>query len=189
MSILHELQRVADLYALGAASIQQVMRVAAVDHATETALRNQVNSLAKRLSESNEQNKALRLRNSCLLEHLQRLAEPQDIGIPLSSDAPSAVAVHAAVSRVTGASVEALRGRARPAALARARCLGWLACRRVWPEVSLPEMGRMFGRDHTTILHSLRRGAERMKTDPEFVSDFQAVVNQLADNPGREAAE
>ncbi len=43
---------------------------------------------------------------------------------------------------------------------------------------SLPDIGRRFGgRDHTTVLHSVRRIEERMKTDPD-VAGIVAIISK-----------
>jgi hypothetical protein len=45
---------------------------------------------------------------------------------------------------------------------------------------SLPEIGRFFGgRDHATVLHSVRRVDERMQRDPEFADEVMFLWNKL----------
>lgn len=45
---------------------------------------------------------------------------------------------------------------------------------------SMPEIGRQFGnRDHTTVLHGVRRMEERRATDPEFASEIEQLRSAL----------
>lgn len=59
------------------------------------------------------------------------------------------------VAQEEGLTVDDLKGvgRSKPLALARQRAM-WLIAQRT--SLSLPQIGRLFGRDHTTALHSLR---------------------------------
>jgi len=46
---------------------------------------------------------------------------------------------------------------------------------------SLPEIGRRFGnRDHTTILHSVRKIAALVKIDPELSDEIESIKAELA---------
>lgn len=59
------------------------------------------------------------------------------------------------VTTVTGVSVEAMLGRCRMARISDARQRLWASLWRMgW---SIGELGRVFDRDHTTIMHGLRR--------------------------------
>lgn len=61
----------------------------------------------------------------------------------------------ASVTAVTGVSVEAMLGRSRVARVSDARQRLWAALWRAgW---SIGEIGRTLGRDHTTVMHGLRR--------------------------------
>jgi hypothetical protein len=45
---------------------------------------------------------------------------------------------------------------------------------------SLPEIGRRFGgRDHTTVLHGVRRVAKLMQTDPKIANDIESILIKL----------
>lgn len=59
------------------------------------------------------------------------------------------------VAQEEGLTVDDLKGvgRSKPLALARQRAM-WLIAQRT--SLSLPQIGRLFGRDHTTALHSIR---------------------------------
>lgn len=64
-------------------------------------------------------------------------------------------AIASAVECATGVSIAALRGRSRRQLPARARMLAMYLARELTP-LSLPQIGRHFGRDHTTVLHACR---------------------------------
>lgn len=54
----------------------------------------------------------------------------------------------------------------------------WLICliKRLRPDFSLPRMGRMFGgRDHTTIMHTLRKNVPR----PRWSRDYSREITRL----------
>lgn len=55
-----------------------------------------------------------------------------------------------------GLSIADLQGPARDAATVRARRDALAAVVEAYPDLSLPQLGRLFEQDHTTILHSLR---------------------------------
>ena len=45
---------------------------------------------------------------------------------------------------------------------------------------STPQIGRQFGdRDHSTVLHAIRKVDERIKSDPEFASEVQLIRTRL----------
>jgi chromosomal replication initiator protein len=45
---------------------------------------------------------------------------------------------------------------------------------------SLPDIGRRFGgRDHTTVLHAVRRIEELKQTDAQLAGDLEALVRKL----------
>jgi chromosomal replication initiator protein len=47
---------------------------------------------------------------------------------------------------------------------------------------SLPDIGRRFGgRDHTTVLHAVRRIAARIKVDPETATLVETIKAQVAE--------
>ena len=53
-------------------------------------------------------------------------------------------------------------------------------------EASLPAIGAAFGgRNHTTVLHAVRRTEERVRTDPEAREAVRGLTELLrADRPG-----
>lgn len=44
---------------------------------------------------------------------------------------------------------------------------------------SLPEIGRCFGRDHTTVLHAVRRIAALIETDKQVAADVAVLMAKL----------
>jgi chromosomal replication initiator protein len=45
---------------------------------------------------------------------------------------------------------------------------------------SLPEIGRKFGgKDHTTVMHAVKRVEELMSTDAEFAQDLELLSKML----------
>jgi chromosomal replication initiation ATPase DnaA len=60
------------------------------------------------------------------------------------------------VSVATGISIRGIMSRARSKSVARARQLAMRRLYDVGPEWSMPRVGRVFERDHTTVLHALR---------------------------------
>ncbi len=54
---------------------------------------------------------------------------------------------------------------------------------REYTQESLPSIGRSFGgRNHTTVMHAVRRTAERLRTDPEAFRAVQELTARLTDS-------
>lgn len=68
----------------------------------------------------------------------------------------------------------------RSARIARIRQIAYYLCR-TFTTRSLPEIGRAFHRDHTTILHGVRKIASLRKTDALLDSDLSQLETRLAD--------
>ena len=63
--------------------------------------------------------------------------------------------------------------------IARPRQIAMYLAKQLTPR-SLPEIGRRFGgRDHTTIMHGVRRIEELMTTDSQMADDLQLLRRQL----------
>jgi chromosomal replication initiator protein len=45
---------------------------------------------------------------------------------------------------------------------------------------SLPEIGRAFGKDHTTVLHACRKVAELRKDDSRVREDYENLMRKLS---------
>jgi chromosomal replication initiator protein len=72
-----------------------------------------------------------------------------------------------------------LIGPKRLRTIARPRQIAMYLAKQLTPR-SLPEIGRRFGgRDHTTIMHGVRRIEELMTTDSQMADDLQLLRRQL----------
>jgi chromosomal replication initiator protein len=60
-----------------------------------------------------------------------------------------------------------LKGRNSSKAIARPRQIAMFLCRTL-TDASLPQIGKRFGRDHSTVVHSIRKVEGQCKTDREF---------------------
>ena len=70
-------------------------------------------------------------------------------------------------------------GPSRARNVARPRQMAMYLCKKLTTR-SLPEIGRKFGkRDHTTILHGVRRIEELMATDSQIAEDAEILRRQL----------
>jgi chromosomal replication initiator protein len=66
----------------------------------------------------------------------------------------------------------------RSARVVRARHMVWWLCRQM-TDMSYPDLGRYFGRDHTTIIYGVRRFETRMAKDADLSTRATAVVAYL----------
>lgn len=92
-------------------------------------------------------------------DHERRAAAQALAAALLRGEAPD-VAVREIIAAITtafGLTAAALVGRSRCQDVVRARFAAIHAVRRAKPHLSLPQIGRAFGRDHTTILNALRK--------------------------------
>lgn len=90
------------------------------------------------------------------------------------TDVRRAVAERFTVSETDLVSARRLNGVSHP------RQLAFLLARELTPR-SLPEIGRMFGnRDHTTVMHGIRRASERVATDPDWSEHYRVLKARLA---------
>ncbi len=88
-------------------------------------------------------------------------------------------------AEVFGFSVEDLRGYSRTRALVAARQAAMYVCR-VLTEESLPAIGRAFGgRDHTTVLYSVRKIEEQMTKRTAVYDKVVELMNRLGGMPPR----
>jgi chromosomal replication initiator protein len=72
-----------------------------------------------------------------------------------------------AVSNRFGVTPDLLRGPRRACEIVRPRQIAYLMVPELRPDLSLPAIGRQFGdRDHTTIMHGIKRARELMRDDP-----------------------
>jgi chromosomal replication initiator protein len=70
---------------------------------------------------------------------------------------------------------ELLSSRRRPA---RPRQVAYYLCRELTPS-SLPQIGRAFARDHTTILSGIIQVERRLRSDPALAREVWALLSEL----------
>lgn len=91
------------------------------------------------------------------------------------------VAAHYSVSKVQ------LLGSARAAHIALARHMAMHLCRELHGH-SLPRIGSAFNRDHTSVLHAVRRIAALLEADPALRATWDALAEAImSHHPGKEA--
>ena len=79
-----------------------------------------------------------------------------------------------------------MMGPARSDCYAHPRQLAMLLCRELLPHVSVAVIGRIFARDHTTILHGIKAARKRMSWCNETRDAYEAirrVLGEPADSP------
>ena len=86
-----------------------------------------------------------------------------------------------------GVSEEDLDRNLRVGDMARTRQIAFYLCRTRTPR-TLTEIGRAFGRDHTTIRHGVRRIAKLRKTDIALDDDLRKLETQLTEMLARRLA-
>lgn len=83
-----------------------------------------------------------------------------------------------AAAAATGVPYSAITGRSRVGSVTRARQMAaWLA--RQCTVASLPAIGRVLRRDHTTVLHSVRVARDLLAHDAAFAARAQAARDAL----------
>lgn len=71
------------------------------------------------------------------------------------------MAVLTAVAIKHGLTLSEIMGKDRRHHVAHARQEAFWVLKQTYPEMSLPAIGRMFGKDHTTVLHGIRQHEKR----------------------------
>jgi chromosomal replication initiator protein len=88
-----------------------------------------------------------------------------------------------ACARHFGMSTPALLGRSRTRPLVTARHVAMYLCREL-TELSLVEIGKAFGRDHTTVMYANEKVAELMATRPQVYQSVETITHLLKDDSG-----
>ncbi len=102
------------------------------------------------------------------------------VATTFQKEPPDINTIAKAVARRFGVKLPDLRGATRVARVVRARGLIILLTRRL-TTASLQAIGEYFGgRDHSTILHSLRKFEECLASDPELSQALDELVHELA---------
>ena len=90
--------------------------------------------------------------------------------------------VLAAVAAEFAVPVEAIRGRRKTQQVAWARQAAmWVARRHT--AASLPRIGQLLRRDHSTVLHGVRATEARIATDPDVAQAMLRVQQRLGVGP------
>jgi len=79
--------------------------------------------------------------------------------------------------------VEQMRGPCRLRKIARPRQMAMYLCREL-TQASLPQIGRHFQRDHTTVLHAQRKVAAMVAAGgrmPAYLDEVRAILARLTD--------
>jgi chromosomal replication initiator protein len=112
----------------------------------------------------------------------------QLIPLPQGPDAaePTAVdEIQGQVAKAFGVSREDLTGSTRAATAMRARHVA-ISLTRELTDLSLPEIGRLFGgRDHSTVLNSLRRAKVNISDDAELADCVSALRDAIHSRTGK----
>ncbi|HEU0250745.1 MAG TPA: chromosomal replication initiator protein DnaA [Solirubrobacteraceae bacterium] len=96
--------------------------------------------------------------------------------------------IKAVVSAQYGITADELISPARGARVSLPRQLAMYLARELTDE-SLPSIGRAFGgRDHTTVLHALRRAKQRIATDPTYRTSAHTLLALLSDGAADRSA-
>ena len=73
-----------------------------------------------------------------------------------------------------------MKSNRRSRSVARPRQIAMFLAKELTPK-SLPEIGRRFGdRDHTTVIHAIRKVKELMESDPKISADVEILRERLA---------
>jgi len=82
------------------------------------------------------------------------------------------------VSQKYGITVDDLKSRKRTSNIASARHISVYIIKKL-TDRSLPAIGRVFGRDHTTIINSIETVEKRMATEPAFDNEIKDLINRI----------
>ncbi len=82
------------------------------------------------------------------------------------------------VSQKYGITVEDIKSRKRTSNVASARHISVYIIKKL-TDRSLPAIGRVFGRDHTTIINSIETVEKRMNTEPSFDAEIKDLINRI----------
>ncbi len=108
-------------------------------------------------------------------------ALPDNRPVVAATPALTASEVLDAVAALLEVSREDLLSPARGTRISRARQLAMYLTREL-TELSLPEIARAFNRrDHTTVMHAIKRVEERTTQDPHMARDLEELSNTLRD--------
>lgn len=102
---------------------------------------------------------------------------------------PTIEEVQIAAAAAAGLTRWDLLQRDRNGRTAKARIAAMLVARRIPGGCSYPELGRAFGRDHTTVLVAVRRGVELERSDSWFADLVRHVERVVGLEPAKGACD
>jgi hypothetical protein len=86
--------------------------------------------------------------------------------------------IQKAVARHYFVSMSDLLSSRKPSRIAGPRQVAMYLCKKLTSR-SLPEIGRSFRKDHTTVLHAINKITERLKTEENLADDVNSLILQL----------
>jgi chromosomal replication initiator protein len=87
--------------------------------------------------------------------------------------------IQAAVAEEYGVSIDDLKSKQRTERLAFPRQIAiYLACE-LLPSMSLPEIGKAFNKDHSTVIHARDKIRQILNTDPFFSEKINVLINKI----------
>lgn len=99
--------------------------------------------------------------------------------IPESGNADiSAAGIMAIAADYFDTTVEDLRGPSKKAPLVLHRQISMYLCREL-TDLSLPQIGEAFSRDHSTVIHADRKIREKLPKDPDVYNDVQQLTARI----------
>ncbi|MDD6799803.1 MAG: chromosomal replication initiator protein DnaA [Firmicutes bacterium] len=99
----------------------------------------------------------------------------------LTGSEPVSVTVDKILNLVTkkyGVTVEALKGKGRSSELTAPRHIA-IYIIRTMTDMSLPAIGKVFNRDHSTIINSLETVENKIKTNPQYEAEVKGLISEL----------
>jgi chromosomal replication initiator protein len=105
-------------------------------------------------------------------------AEGAEPVFPAEPDHLTINAICAAVAEVWDYDLRLMTSPRRTNKLAIPRMMAYAACRQLRPDLSLPQIGRSFRRDHSTIINGCVKHKVRL-ADPAYAAKWQAVLAKL----------
>lgn len=111
----------------------------------------------------------------------RRVVIPGALSLPVRDERPLVVDIIRTTARRARLRPTDITGHGRSRHLVDARHAAIFVARQLRPDLSLPQLGRQFQRDHSTIIHAMRRARALLAdAQPEFAALTEAV---LRDHP------
>lgn len=124
-----------------------------------------------------EDRKALAMRVQAKKLHINAMTAEVSLKVQMNQQLFDTIAN--IVSIQFGVSVDLLLGRERHEEVVVARHAMVYLCRLACPYATIASIGALFGRDHSTIVHSTRRCEELREVDPVYSLEFERCWKDL----------